>query len=172
MKRILSYAALILIFFLVQNNIFAASSLIATVPNLLLILVFSFGFIRGSLEGMLIGFFCGLLNDVFFGDIIGFSALMYSVLGYVMGLLGNLYYTDFVNMPLILCLFSMLAYHIGTYLFAFLIPGHRGFGAYLTSVAIPELLYTGLMTLLLYPLLRKMEALIEKWEIRRSKDYA
>ena len=172
MKRTVSYILLILAFFLIQNNIFAASSLIVTVPNLLLILVFSFGFIRGSLEGMLIGFVCGLLNDLFFGSVIGFSALLYTVLGYGMGLLGNLYYTDFVNMPLILCLVSMMIYHIGTYVFAFLIPGRGGFGAYLTSVALPELLYTGLLTLLLYPLLRKIETLIERWEVKRPKNYA
>ena len=82
MKRVISYAVLILVLFLIQNNIFAASSLITTVPNLLLILVFSFGFIRGSLEGMLIGFVCGLLSDVFFGNIIGLSAMLYAVLGY------------------------------------------------------------------------------------------
>ena len=171
MKRGLSYAFLILVVFLIQNNIFAASSLILTVPNLLLILVFSFGFMRGSLEGMLIGFACGLLSDVFFGSTIGFSALMYSILGYGIGLLGRLYYTDFVNLPLLLCLLSDLLYHLGTYVYAFLIPGYRGFGAYLTRIALPELLYTGLMTLLLYPLLKKTEALIERWEVRKTHNY-
>lgn len=171
MKRAIAYACLILILFLIQNNIFAASSLIMTVPNLLMILVFSFGFLRGSFEGMLIGFVCGLLSDLFFGSTIGFSALMYAVLGYGMGLLGNLYYTDLVNMPLILCLLSILIYHIGVYIFAFLIAGQRGFIAYLTRVALPELLYTGLMTLILYPLLRRTESLIEKWETKESKTY-
>jgi len=172
MKRVISYVLLILVFFLIQNNIFAASSLIMTVPNLLMILVFSFGFIRGSLEGMLIGFFCGLLNDLFFGNTIGFTALMYSVLGYGMGLIGNLYYTDFVNLPLLLCLFSILIYHIGIYVFAFLINGYGSFGSYLGNVALPELLYTGIMTLLLYPLIRRVEELIQKWESRKARNYA
>lgn len=172
MKRVISYVLLILVFFLIQNNIFAASSLIVTVPNLLMILVFSFGFIRGSLEGMLIGFFCGLLNDLFFGNTIGFTALMYSVLGYGMGLIGNLYYTDFVNLPLLLCLFSILIYHIGIYVFAFLINGYGSFGSYLSNVALPELLYTGIMTLLLYPLIRRVEELIQKWESRKARNYA
>ena len=171
MKRVVSYAFLILVIFLIQNNLFAASSLIATVPNLLLILVFSFGFIRGSVEGMLIGFFCGLLSDVFFGNIIGLSAMLYAILGYGMGMIGNLYYTDFVNMPLILCLLSTLIYDLGIYVLSFLLAGQRGFGAYLSRVALPELLYTGLMTLILYPLLRRAERLIEKWETKKSKTY-
>ena len=171
MKRTVAYIVLILIFFLVQNNIFAASSLIVTSPNLLLILVFSVGFMRGSLEGMLIGFACGMLSDLFFGSVIGFSALLYTILGYAIGLLGQLYYTEFVNLPLLFCLISDLLYHLGAYVFAFLLSGHRGFGAYLTRIALPELLYTGLMTLLLYPLLKKAEALIERWEVKKTHNY-
>jgi len=171
MKRIFSYVLLVLMTFLVQNNFFAASNLIDTVPNLLLILVFSFGFLRGSTTGMLIGFACGLLSDVFFGSTIGFSALIYSVLGYGIGLMGRLYYTDFVNMPLLLCLLSDLAYHLGTFVFAFLLNGRHGFGSYLLNIALPELLYTGLMTLLLYPLLRRVDGWIEKWEFRKTKQY-
>ena len=172
MKRAAAYLILILTVFLVQNNIFAASSLILTVPNLLMILVFSFGFMRGSIEGMLIGFVCGLLSDLFFGTTIGFSALLYAVLGYGMGFLGQMYFTEFVDMPLLLCFFSNLVYHLGTYLFAFLLEGRHGFGTYLSRIALPELLYTGLMTLLLYPLFRKTETLIERWEVRKTHHYA
>ena len=87
------------------------------------------------------------------------------------GLLGQLYYTEFVNLPLLFCLISDLLYHLGAYVFAFLLSGHRGFGAYLTRIALPELLYTGLMTLLLYPLLKKAEAMIERWEIKKTHNY-
>ena len=55
MKRIFAYFLLILAAFFLQNNVFAASPLILTVPNIMLILVFSFGFIRGSVDGMCIG---------------------------------------------------------------------------------------------------------------------
>ncbi len=171
MKRTAAYLLLILGAFFLQNNVFAASSLIHTVPNIMLILVFSFGFIRGSTEGMLIGFGCGLLADVFFNDILGFSALIYTVLGYGIGLLGRLYYTEFVDMPLMLCLFSDLAYHIGTFIFAFLIKGQSHFGIYLRQIILPELFYTAVMALLLYPLNRKLELLIEKWETRRTRSY-
>ncbi len=171
MKRALAYFVLILSVFFLQNNIFAASPLILTVPNLMLILVFSFGFIRGSVDGMCIGFACGLLLDVFFSETIGFSALIYTLLGYGIGLLGRFYYTDFVDMPLALCLISDLFYHIGIFLFVFVINGQYDFGAYLVNIIIPELLYTALMTLLLYPAFRKADALIVKWETRRTRSF-
>ncbi len=171
MKRVISYLLLILAVFFLQNNIFAASSLILTVPNIMLILVFSFGFMRGSTDGMCIGFACGLLLDIFFSQTIGFSALIYTLLGYAIGLLGQLYYTEFVDMPLLLCLISDLLYHIGVFLFAFVLNGQYDFGAYLTGIILPELLYTALLTLVLYPLLRRADAVIERWETRRTRSF-
>lgn len=171
MKRIFSYLLLILAVFFLQNNIFAASHLIVTVPNIMLILVFSFGFMRGSIDGMGIGFACGLLLDIFFSETLGFSALIYTLLGYGIGLLGRLYYTDFVDMPLLLCLISDMFYHIGIFLFAFVLNGQYHFGAYFVNVIIPELLYTALMTLALYPLFRRADALITKWETRRTRSF-
>lgn len=171
MKRACAYLILILAAFFLQNNIFAASPLILTIPNIMLILVFSFGFIRGSFDGMCIGFACGLLLDLFFGETIGFSALIYTLLGYGIGVLGQLYYTDFVDMPLLLCLISDLFYHIGIFIFAFVINGQYDFGTYFVNIIIPELLYTALMTLLLYPVFRKADALIEKWETRRTRSF-
>lgn len=172
MKRGLVYTALVLAFFLVQNNFFAASSLVMTVPNLMLILVFSIGFIRGSFEGMLIGFFCGLLTDIFFDNVLGFSALIYAVMGYMIGLMGRLYYTEFVNMPLLLCLASDLLYHLLTYILAFVIRGRGAFGAYLLHIVLPELLYTGLMAVLLYPLLKRALSWTDRWEEKKARKYA
>ena len=171
MKRALAYALLILGVFLVQNNVFAASPLVITVPNLLLILVFCFGFMRGSFEGMLIGFVCGLLTDLFFGSTIGLSALIFAVLGYGIGLLGRTYYTEYVSLPLLLCLLSDLVYLLGVYVFAILLAGGRGFIPYLTKIVLPEMLYTGLMAILLYPLFRQVEKGISRWETKRTQNY-
>ncbi|MBP3728832.1 MAG: rod shape-determining protein MreD [Lachnospiraceae bacterium] len=171
MKRGVAYLLLILAFFLAQNNIFAASSLIITVPNLLLILVFSIGFMRGSFEGMLIGFVCGLLTDLFFGSTIGLSALIFAVLGYGIGMLGQIYYTEYVSLPLLLCVASDLMYLLGIYLFAILLAGGRGFGSYLVNIVLPEMLYTGLMAVVLYPLLKRTEKLIDRWEKKKTKNY-
>ncbi len=171
MKRGLVYTFLILTVFLVQNNVFAASSLVITVPNLLLILVFSFGFMRGSFEGMLIGFACGLLTDLFFGSTIGLSALIFSVLGYGIGVLGRIYYTEYVSVPLALCLLSDLLYLLGIYVFAILLGGGRGFLPYLTGIVLPEMLYTGLMATLLYPLFRRTEKLTRRWEEKNTRKY-
>ena len=68
MRRKLILAVLILLAFVLQGTVFQTLSIASIVPNLLLILTVSFGFMRGKKEGMFVGFFCGLLIDIFYGS--------------------------------------------------------------------------------------------------------
>lgn len=65
MRRKLILAVLILLAFVLQGTVFQTLSIASIVPNLLLILTVSFGFMRGKKEGMFVGFFCGLLIEYF-----------------------------------------------------------------------------------------------------------
>ena len=57
----------IILFFLLQVTLFQHLSMASITPNLLLILVFEFGFIRGKKTGIWVGFFSGLLLDIYYG---------------------------------------------------------------------------------------------------------
>ena len=59
-QRILVTALLILVAFLIQNNVFAAIPLVDTTPNLLLLVTISLGLLHGQVSGLLVGFFAGL----------------------------------------------------------------------------------------------------------------
>ena len=76
MRRKITVFIIITICFLLQSTLFQAWSFASISPNLLVVVTSSFGFMRGRKEGMWIGFFCGLLLDVFFGSVIGFYALI------------------------------------------------------------------------------------------------
>ncbi len=56
---------LILLFFVLQCSVFNSLAMGGIIPNLMIILTSSFGFMRGEKEGLLIGFSCGLLCDIF-----------------------------------------------------------------------------------------------------------
>ena len=62
-KRILICAVLITVCFLLETTVFQKLAFASIIPNLLIIVTSSFGFMRGQKEGMIIGFFCGLLKD-------------------------------------------------------------------------------------------------------------
>ena len=83
LRRKLCVFLIIAICFLLQTTLFQALSFASISPNLLVAVTSSFGFMRGRKEGMWIGFFCGLLLDIFFGSVIGFYALIYAYIGYV-----------------------------------------------------------------------------------------
>ena len=63
-KRILICAVLIIVCFLLETTVFQKLTFASIIPNLLIIVTSSFGFMRGQKEGMIIGFFCGLLKDI------------------------------------------------------------------------------------------------------------
>ena len=72
MKQRLVMALVIIVSFILQCTVFRSLALASISPNLLLILTTSMGFMRGEREGLVIGFFCGLLLDIFFGSLLGF----------------------------------------------------------------------------------------------------
>ncbi|MDE7277752.1 MAG: rod shape-determining protein MreD, partial [Lachnospiraceae bacterium] len=105
MKRVIVTAFFIFICFLMQCTVFRALAFGGIVPNLLIVLTASFGFMRGEKNGLLIGFFSGLLVDIFFGSVIGFYALVYMYIGYANGKFSIIFYPEDIKLPitLILC---------------------------------------------------------------------
>ena len=75
MKRKIVIALMILLCFLLQSTVFQALSIGSISPNLMIILTASFGFMGGRKEGMIVGFFCGLLEDIFYGRLLGMQAM-------------------------------------------------------------------------------------------------
>ena len=171
MKRFLLYVAIVLGAFVLQNNIFAYSPLIDATPNLLLIVTFSFGFIRGRTEGMFIGFFGGLLMDVCFGHMLGYYALVYMTIGYINGMIGHVFYKEFLNMPLLLCVLSDFVYNLYIYVFGFLLRGKLNIPVYISRVILPEIVYTAILTLALYRLFLYMNQRMETLEKRSAKEF-
>ncbi len=171
MKRFWIYVGLILGAYLLQNNIFAVSPLISATPNLLLILTFSIGFIRGKTEGMLVGLFCGLLMDMGYSEVVGYYALIYLFVGYVNGSISQLFYTEFLNMPLLLCVLSDFLYNVYIYVFGFLTHGRMALSVYIPQVILPEVVYTSVLTLILYPQFLKLDAWFQSIEKRSAKRF-
>lgn len=85
LKRTLFYILSVIFCFLLQTSVFQFLKLADVMPNVLLILTVTLGLIRGKKAGIGIGFSCGLLIDIFFGDVLGQYALLYLLIGYING---------------------------------------------------------------------------------------
>lgn len=166
MIRTITMTLLILITFILQSTVFQSLSIASIVPNLLLILTVSFGFMRGKKEGIFVGFFCGILIDIFYGNLMGFYALIYMFIGYLNGFLCKVYYDEDVKVPMILTAISDLAYGFAVYGLQFMLRGRLHVMNYVWHIMLPEMIYTVLITVMIYrPLYRLNHWLTEReWE--------
>lgn len=171
MRRKITVLLMIVLCFLLQNTLFSALAFANISPNLLVVLVSSFGFMRGRKEGMWIGFICGLLLDIFFSNVIGFYTLVYMYIGYINGLFRKRFYPDDVKLPMILIAASDLSCNLLVYFFLFLMRGNFHFGYYLLHIMIPELVYTILVTIFLYFVILKVNQKLEAIEKRSASKF-
>ncbi|MDD3218454.1 MAG: rod shape-determining protein MreD [Lachnospiraceae bacterium] len=156
MRRNLILALLIWIAFLLQTTVFQLLPFTTVAPNLLLILTVAFGFMNGKKMGLVIGFFCGLLIDLFYGDLIGFYALIYMLIGYVNGFSCSVFYDDEIKVPMVFIGISDLVYSVLIYILQFLLRGRLDFFYYFYHIMLPEVVYTVFITLLVYRLLYRL----------------
>ena len=161
-KIILGFS--IFFFFILQCTIFQSLALASVSPNLLLILTFVAGFMRGKKEGMYVGFFCGLILDLFTGRTFGFNALLYMYIGYINGFFNNVFYDEDVTLPIGLLCASDFLYNFIYYVFAFLLRNRLHFFYYLIHIIIPEMIYTVVVMLIMYRLILRIHRKLEEYE--------
>ncbi|SDI87701.1 rod shape-determining protein MreD [Lachnospiraceae bacterium G41] len=162
MKRFFIDLALILVFFVLQTTIFPMLKISSIIPNILIILVSCSGFMQGDREGMFVGFACGLLLDVCSFDIFGFYTILYMLIGFLNGLLHNFFYLKDFKLPAIMIVSSDLVCCFATYFFLFLLRSRFEFGFYFLNIILPEVVYTLLISVIIYPLLWVIEAYVFK----------
>lgn len=171
MKRKIVTVAIILVCFLLESTVFQGLALGSVTPNLLIVVTSSFGFMRGKKEGLMVGFLSGLLIDIMFNDLIGFYALIYMVLGYLNGFFRKIFYDDDIKLPLILITASDFVYGNLVCIFMFIMRSKFHYLYYLKSVIIPELIYTILVTIILYQIILYINKKLEAEEKRSASKF-
>ena len=162
MKRCITIGIIIVICFLLQSTVFHYLELAGVVPNLLLIVTMSFGLMRGRREGLLVGFFSGLLVDIFFGTALGPYAFIYMTLGYGNGFFHRIYYVEDVLLPMIMISLNELIYNLIVYGVFFLMRNRLDFPTYFVNVVLPEMIYTILITLFFYKILVRINLRLKR----------
>lgn len=171
MRRKIVLFIIITICFVLQTTLFKSFSIAGISPNLLIIAVSSFGFMRGKKEGLWIGLFSGLLIDIFCGNYLGVYALIYMYIGFINGFFQKRFYPDDIKLPMLLIGGSDLIYNLFVYFIMFLLLGRFQFWYYLKSIIIPDFVYTMVVSILLYLLFLKINQKLEEHEKRRAKKF-
>lgn len=171
MRRKVTIFIIISICYLLQTTLFQALSFASISPNLLIIVVSAFGFMRGKKEGLFIGFFCGLLLDIFSGNILGFYALLYMYIGYLNGFFRKMFYPEDIKLPMLLIAGSDVVCNLFIYFFRFLFRGRFDFQYYFWNLMLPELVYTMVITVFLYVIILKVNQRLEVIEKRSASKF-
>lgn len=171
MKRKIITGLIILICFLLESTVFHNLTFASISPNLMIIITSSFGFMRGQKEGMTVGFICGLFVDLFWGNLFGFHMLIYTIIGYLNGAFKRLFYDDDIVLPIVLIGASELFYGLIIYACLYMLQGDFSFGNYLSLIILPELVYTILVTLILYQIILRINRKLEAKEQRSASRF-
>jgi rod shape-determining protein MreD len=132
-----------------------------------------FALLRGRKEGLLIGFFAGLLFDLFYGysGIVGFYSLIYMFMGYFSGFFHEIIYTDDILIPVIFTAVCDFMSNFMFYIIAFALRNKLEFGAYFSSIILPEIIYTVFLSVFLYRLYKFINDKLEQHEKKQEAKY-
>lgn len=169
MKRNIALVFVILLGFVMQTTVFQTLSFGGIAPNLLIIITSSYGFMFGRKYGMVVGFICGLLMDVFYGNVLGFYGLIYLYIGAANGVFRRVFYQNDIMLPLALITASDFSYSFVVYVLLFLLRGRFDFVFYLKDIILPELVYTIFVTVFLYPCILLLNKVLENTEKRGDR---
>ncbi len=163
---------MIFVAFILQYSVIARISFLNCAPDLMLILTIVFGYSRGKNAGILVGFFGGMMMDLFFCQALGFNALIFIILGFICGFYTKFFYTNNIAAPIVILIIASFAYCFAYYIFWYVLKAEFHVWYCFVHMILPEVILTLVAGLiLLKPLLalvKKMYAFeeLEEQEIR------
>jgi rod shape-determining protein MreD len=156
MRRALALIAVIITAILLQSTVFSQLRLLGVRPELLYLVTIVIALQEGPNEGALVGFTCGLAQDMLLDQPMGITALTLTLLGYAVGMARQYIVSPSPLVPTIVVAIAtalgVAFYEIVTFLLG---QFEAGF-TYAVKVALLTALYNAVLTPILAPLLRRI----------------
>ena len=152
--------------FVLQSTTSEYIEILGVVPNLTIIIIVSFAVLRLEVEGAIVGFFAGLLQDLFFGNVIGLNAFLYMLIGYMCGKPFKDFYKENYLLPVFLVSGGTFFYNFSYYILNFFFRGRIVFLQYLRLIILPEIFYNIILTLPIYGIIYFINTKLERYEKR------
>jgi len=141
---------------LLQSTVFSQLQLLGVRPELLYLVTILIALNEGPSEGAIVGFTCGLAQDMFLDQPMGITALTLTLLGYAVGMARQYIVSPSPLVPTIVVAVATALgvgfYEIVTYLLGQFDAGFT----YAVKVALLTAAYNAVLTPILSPLLRRI----------------
>lgn len=157
--------------YILQSSVWNSLTLNNAVPDLLMIVVVSVAYIRGSNAAIFYGFCAGMILDLTYGTHLGYFALIYLLCGFLSGLFHRFYRKDDNITPLLLISVCVLISQSIHYLIEFMLRGRCDYSFYLNNLIMPKLVYTVFVAAILYKLLQLSIIWSVSIKERRVREY-
>jgi rod shape-determining protein MreD len=155
-RRTLAIAAIIITAILLQSTVFAQLRLLGIRPELLYLVTIVIALHEGPNEGAIVGFVCGLAEDLFLNQPKGITALTLTLLGYSVGLARQYIVSPSPLVPTVVVAVGT-ALGVAFYeVVSFLLGQFDDTTSYGVKVALLAALYNAVLTPIISPLLRRI----------------
>lgn len=155
MNRTAETLAMLVFAFILQIAIAPQLSIFGVTPNFVFVLMATIALLRGSRQGAIVGFTCGLIFDLVGSGPIGVSALAFCVAGTIAGALRQNTFAEGWKLPVLIVIvasfFSELLYATTLLLIGETID----FLPTLTDVVLPTTAYNGAIAVGIFPILAR-----------------
>ena len=156
MRRVLAVGAIIVTAVLLQSTVFSQLRLLGVRSELLYLVTILIALQEGPNEGAIVGFTCGLAQDMLLDQPKGITALTLTLLGYAVGMARQYIVSPSPLVPTIVVAIGTAVgvafYEIVTFLLGQFDAGVT----YAVRVALLTALYNAVLTPILSPLLRRI----------------
>ena len=99
---------------------------------------------------MFVGFFAGIMYDLFYSGLFGVTALIFIYIGYFSGFFYQKYEVREILIPLALVIAADFGYGFISYIGNFLLHNRLNVGFFMSRFILPEVVYTALVSLIIY----------------------
>jgi len=164
MLRIFIMGLIVFLNFVLQTTLFPYVAILGVVPQTSILLIVSYAILRGDVEGAVLGFCIGFLQDVVFMDYLGLFALLFGLTGFVCGKPFKDFFKDSFMLPVILAFFAMIGYEIVFYFIHFMMQGRLV--DYFRIIILPGTIYTMLLAIPMYHIVFFVNKRLERYEKR------
>lgn len=143
-----------------QTTVLHAAEVFGVIPNLLLSSVVCYSLVKGEPKAIVFGIVCGFILDFFSGRTVGMNTLLCMYTAFVCVLLHGGLFNNNAFVAMLFVFVISIIYEAVIYFFNIFIWGYGGtLYAFLYRI-IPGSVYTALVTLIIYPIIR---ILAEEW---------
>lgn len=158
-----------LLYFL-QANIFPIIPLSGVTPNLFVIFVLVIGLYGNNFLAILYGIICGIWIDSLYGEVIGITAAMLCLIGFIATWFDTLWSKDEKISIIIMVILSTLIFEFGTYFLKSIILEFELEIGIFFKILFWEELYNVLLTIIFFGLIKKLGYMMER-RLKRNNMY-